>query len=137
VYETSLSLLHNDLCIPAHLFLGIFLHTIFTLQMFDPAHSAIVMTQTASACRASNYLSCARRALRDVGFPKLPVIPLTTISRLKGSHPGVCGGRGVDVRPSVLTGFPVNMAVYRDAAICFTMGDLLQRLLLRCRPSRT
>jgi predicted nucleotide-binding protein (sugar kinase/HSP70/actin superfamily) len=28
----------------------------------------------------------------------------------------------------------MNFSIYRDAAICFVMGDLLQRLVLRCRP---
>ncbi|KAK2962576.1 putative 2-hydroxyisocaproyl-CoA dehydratase activator [Blattamonas nauphoetae] len=121
VYETSLSMLHNDLCIPAHLFLGVFLRSLFPPDhppLFDASRSALILTQTGSACRAPNYLSCLRRALRDQGHPEVPVIPLTTVGKFDAKHPG----------------FPMNVSIYRECVYIFVLGDVLQRCLLRTRP---
>ncbi|KAA6399638.1 MAG: putative 2-hydroxyglutaryl-CoA dehydratase, partial [Streblomastix strix] len=67
---------------------------------------------------APNYLSCLRRALREIGCPYVPVIPLTTVNKFDAHHPG----------------FEMNASLYREAVYAFVMGDLLQRLLLRTRP---
>ena len=87
-------------------------------KIFDPKYANLMLTQTGSACRAPNYLSCLRRALRDLGYPQIPVIPLTTVEKFDAHHPGL----------------EMTVGLYREAAFVFIMGDLLQRLLLRTRP---
>ena len=40
---------------------------------YDPDHTSIAMFQTCGACRATNYMSVLRQALKYAGFPQVPV----------------------------------------------------------------
>ena len=54
---------HNDTCYPALLVIGQFMDAIEN-EGYDPHKIALLMTQTGGGCRASNYISLIRKALK-------------------------------------------------------------------------
>ncbi|MBQ1804538.1 MAG: 2-hydroxyacyl-CoA dehydratase, partial [Oscillospiraceae bacterium] len=55
VAEEGLRYVHNDTCYPALLVIGQFLDALESGK-YDPAHTALIITQTGGGCRASNYI---------------------------------------------------------------------------------
>ena len=70
--DTGLRYVNNDMCYPSIVVIG---QLISALQegLCDPDHTSIMLFQTCGACRATNYLSVLRQALRYAGFPQVPV----------------------------------------------------------------
>ena len=70
--DTGLRYVHNDMCYPAIVVIG---QLISALKdgLCDPDHTSIMLFQTCGACRATNYLSVLRQALKHAGFPQVPV----------------------------------------------------------------
>ncbi|BAL82451.1 hypothetical protein SELR_07430 [Selenomonas ruminantium subsp. lactilytica TAM6421] len=70
--DTGLRYVHNDMCYPAIVVIG---QLIAALKdgLCDPDHTSIMLFQTCGACRATNYLSVLRQALKHAGFPQVPV----------------------------------------------------------------
>ncbi|MCD6353363.1 MAG: 2-hydroxyacyl-CoA dehydratase, partial [Proteobacteria bacterium] len=75
--DTGLKYVNNDMCYPAVIIIG---DVIKALQSgkYDPEHTAVMFTQTGGPCRASNYLSLAKKALISAGFNDVPVLSLST-----------------------------------------------------------
>ena len=75
----------NDTCYPAILIIGQFMRAILSGK-YDPHKVALVMFQTGGGCRASNYISLLRKALKKAGYGYVPVISFS----LAGieDHPG-------------------------------------------------
>ena len=63
VKEEGLAHVHNDTCYPALLVIGQFIDALKSGK-YDLNKVALVITQTAGGCRASNYLSLLRKALQ-------------------------------------------------------------------------
>ena len=55
-------------------------------QKYDLNKVALIVTQTGGGCRASNYISFLRKALRDAGMSQIPVLSLSAGGLEK--HPG-------------------------------------------------
>ena len=43
---------------------------------YDVNKTALIISQTGGGCRATNYIGFIRKALKDAGFPNVPVISL-------------------------------------------------------------
>ena len=71
VKEAGLSHVHNDTCYPCLLVVGQMIDALKSGK-YDLDHTALVMTQTAGGCRASNYISLLRKALKQEGMEKVP-----------------------------------------------------------------
>ena len=101
--DTGLRYVHNDMCYPAIVVIG---QLISALKdgLCDPDHTSIMLFQTCGACRATNYLSVLRQALKHAGFPQVPVF---AIHGLKEETDSFHMGRGMLVDA-------IKAAVYGD-----------------------
>ena len=73
ISQTGLRYVHNDTCYPAILVIGQFIHAIQSGK-YDPHRVALMLFQTGGGCRASNYISLLRKALKKAGYGYVPVI---------------------------------------------------------------
>ena len=108
----GLQYVQNDMCYPAIVVIGQMLQAIKSGQC-DPDHTSIMMFQTCGACRATNYMNLLRRALRNAGYPQVPVF--------------ACWGLEQDA-------FRLNASGFKDVAKAVVYGDLLQNITNRMRP---
>ena len=73
------------------------------------------MSQTGGGCRATNYVGFIRKALKDAGFPNVPVISFNVVGMEKS------------------TGFKITVPMAINLVKGIFYGDLLQKLLLKNR----
>ena len=115
IAEEGLRHVHNDACYPAILVIGQFIDAIKSGK-YDPDKTALVFFQTGGGCRASNYVSLLRKALKKAGYPQVPVVALSFVGL--ENHPGL-----------TLTLPLIHKFVY-----AFLYADLLMLLVNQCRP---
>ncbi|MBO4309756.1 MAG: 2-hydroxyacyl-CoA dehydratase [Lachnospiraceae bacterium] len=84
VIETGLKYVHNDTCYPATLVVGQFINALQSGK-YDVHKTALFFTQTGGGCRASNYISLIRKALKKAGYGYIPVISLNFVGMEKNS----------------------------------------------------
>lgn len=113
--EEGLKYVNNDACYPAIIVIGQLLRVLKSGAV-DPRQTALIMTQTGGGCRASNYISFLRKALKESGLEEVPVISLS--AQGLENHPGV------KMTPSLI----------HKATLALLYGDLLMRVLYRVRP---
>jgi predicted nucleotide-binding protein (sugar kinase/HSP70/actin superfamily) len=113
--DEGLRSVHNDACFPSIIVTGQLLSALRSGK-YDLARTALLITQTGGGCRATNYIGFIRKALADAGLGHVPVISL--------SAQGIESSPGFRLTPALL---------YRGVMAC-SVGDLVSRLLLRCRP---
>jgi predicted CoA-substrate-specific enzyme activase len=113
--EEGLKYVNNDACYPAIVTIGQILSALKSGD-YDPDRTAVIMSQTGGGCRATNYISLLRKALKDSGLEQIPVISLNA--------------SGMENQP----GFRISLKLANRliAAACY--GDLMMRMLYRFRP---
>ncbi|MEG2368948.1 MAG: acyl-CoA dehydratase activase-related protein [Raoultibacter sp.] len=114
--DAGLKYVNNDICYPSILVTGQIMEAVMSGR-YDTDKLAIVITQTGGGCRATNYISLIRKALRIVGLGHIPVISLS-FKKLDEKNPGF------KMTPSMLV-----QAIYS-----VLYGDLLMMCLYRTRP---
>lgn len=72
VIDEGLKHVHNDTCYPCLCVVGQFIDALKSGK-YDPAHTAVLITQSGGGCRASNYVPLIRKALK-AEFPEVPVV---------------------------------------------------------------
>jgi predicted nucleotide-binding protein (sugar kinase/HSP70/actin superfamily) len=85
IIEKGLKYVHNDTCYPALLVIGQLIDALESGK-YDPNKTALMLSQTGGGCRASNYVSLLRKALKKAGYGHIPVISFN-VSGLE-HHPG-------------------------------------------------
>ncbi len=115
IIETGLKYVHNDACYPAILVIGQFI-TALESGKYDPHKTALIYFQTGGGCRASNYISLLRKALKKAGYGYVPVISI--------SFSGLEKHRGIKITLPMLHGI-VYSVLY---------GDLLMSVVNQVRP---
>jgi predicted CoA-substrate-specific enzyme activase len=75
--EYGLKNVNNEICYPAVLIAGDIIHA-FQSGRYDPARTAVLLTQTGGQCRASNYVALLKKALSAAGLSDTPVISIST-----------------------------------------------------------
>ncbi|MDY3740226.1 MAG: acyl-CoA dehydratase activase-related protein [Selenomonadaceae bacterium] len=70
--DTGLRYVNNDMCYPAIVVIGQLISAIKKGKC-DPDNTSIMLYQTCGACRATNYINVLRMALKDAGYPQIPV----------------------------------------------------------------
>jgi predicted nucleotide-binding protein (sugar kinase/HSP70/actin superfamily) len=115
--EAGLKFTNNDICYPSILVTGQIMEAV-TSGRYDLDRTAVIITQTGGGCRATNYIGLIRKALREAGYPQVPVIALS-FHDIGGEH-----------NP----GFSVSPDLLRRAIYAFFYGDLLMTCLYRTRP---
>ncbi|ANK62249.1 2-hydroxyglutaryl-CoA dehydratase [Loigolactobacillus backii] len=108
---------NNDACFPAIISIGQMLEALKSGK-YDLDHTAVMMTQTGGGCRATNYIPLIRKALKDAGFAKIPVVSMSL------------GNQGVEETP----GFKLTLPLLKRVALGFLYGDLFERVVYKTRP---
>ena len=118
IAETGLKYTHNDTCYPAILVVGQMMDALLSGK-YDVNKTALIMFQTGGGCRASNYISLIRKALKKADMEQVPVISLNFYGM--ESHPGF------KLTPKIM-----HSMIY---AVCY--GDLIMSLVNQVRPYET
>ncbi len=113
--EAGLKSVNNDACYPSIMVTGQLINA-FISGKCDPDNTSVMITQTGGGCRATNYIAFLRKALKEAGYPNVPVISLN-VSGLEGNP-------GFTITPKLVDGL---------LKAC-TWGDLLLAVTLRVRP---
>lgn len=106
---------NNDACYPSILVVGQLMAALKSGR-YDPDRTALLITQTGGACRATNYIGFLRKALEDAGLGHIPVISLNA--------------SGLESNP----GFRLSWTLLKRAFMALIYGDVLMRVLYRVRP---
>ncbi len=114
--EAGLKYVNNDICYPSILVTGQIMEAVMSGK-YDMDNTAVIITQTGGACRATNYIALIRKALKDVGLEHVPVIAL--------------GPSGLDEHNE---GFKVSLDLLKRAIYAILYGDVIMQTLYRTRP---
>ncbi|MDO4851228.1 MAG: acyl-CoA dehydratase activase-related protein, partial [Actinomycetota bacterium] len=114
--EAGLKYVNNDICYPSILTTGQLMEAVMSGK-YDIDRIALMISQTGGGCRATNYISLIRRALKDVGLEKIPVIALS-FKNLGEVHPGL------RITPRMVI----------EAFASILLGDVFMQCLYRTRP---
>ena len=112
--DLGLRYINNEMCYPAIVVAGQMLAALKS-GLCDPDNTSIILFQTCGACRATNYISVIRRALKYAGFGQVPVF--------------ACYGL-----PEETDAFELSRDCLMDAIKASVYGDLLQNVSNRMRP---
>jgi predicted nucleotide-binding protein (sugar kinase/HSP70/actin superfamily) len=115
--EAGLRYVNNDICYPSILTTGQVMEAVESGK-YDLTRTAVIISQTGGGCRATNYISLIRKALREAGHPEVPVISLSAAPGLDEKTPGF----------SMTIPFLLRLLY----AVC--AGDVLMKCLYRTRP---
>ncbi len=113
--EAGLKSVNNDACYPSIIVIGQLVNA-FTSGKCDPESTSLMITQTGGGCRATNYIAFLRKALKEAGYEKVPVISL--------NFSGLENNSGFKLTPSLLY----------DLIKCCILGDLLMTCYNRILP---
>ena len=114
IAETGLKYVHNDTCYPAILVIGQLMQALQSGK-YVVNKVAMIQFQTGGGCRASNYISLLRKALKKAGHEQVPVIGF--------------GLAGVEKHP----GFRLPLSCWHALIYAVQYGDLLMTLVNQCR----
>ncbi len=115
IAQTGLKYVHNDTCYPAILVIGQFIDAIESGK-YDPHKVALIYFQTGGGCRASNYISLLRKALKKAGYGYVPVISFSLVAIEKHS------------------GFNFDLSLFRKMAYALLWGDVILSLVNQTKP---
>ena len=113
--ECGLKYVNNDACFPTIIVIGQMINAILSGEI-DPDNTTLAITQTGGGCRATNYVAFLRKALKEAGYPQIPVITISA-QRFEKNE-----------------GFDYSVSFILDAVKALCAGDMLSTLLLRVRP---
>ncbi len=114
--DAGLKYVNNDICYPSILVTGQIMEAVMSGR-YDTDKLAVIITQTGGGCRATNYISLIRKALKSVGLEHVPVIALS-FKDLGEYNPG----------------FKITPEMLLQAIYALQYGDLLMMTLYRTRP---
>ncbi|NPD32107.1 2-hydroxyacyl-CoA dehydratase [Eggerthellaceae bacterium zg-997] len=117
--EAGLKYVNNDICYPSILVTGQIMEAVLSGR-YDTDRLAVIISQTGGGCRATNYISLIRKALKAAGLSHIPVISIST-AKLGEENPG----------------FTVTAPMLGQAVYALLYGDVLMQCLHRCRPYET
>ena len=116
--ECGLKYVNNDACFPTIIVVGQMINAVLKGEL-DPDNTTLAITQTGGGCRATNYVAFLRKALKEAGYPQIPVITISA-QRFEKNE-----------------GFEYTAGFLLDAIEALSLGDMLTTLLLRTRPYET
>ncbi len=115
VVDEGLKYVNNDACYPSILIVGQLIYALNSGK-YDLDNTSVMITQTGGACRATNYVGMLKKALKDAGFEKIPLISLNVVGLEKQS------------------GFKISATLAVRAFMSIIYGDVLSRCLYKVRP---
>ncbi len=114
--DAGLKYVNNDICYPSILVTGQIMEAVMSGR-YDTDKLAVLITQTGGGCRATNYISLIRKALKAVGLAHIPVIAIS-FKDLGEHNPG----------------FKITAKMLLQAVYALQYGDVLMQCLYRTRP---
>lgn len=114
VIDEGLKHVHNDTCYPCLCVVGQYIDALKSGK-YDLNKTALLITQTGGGCRASNYLSLVRKAIR-VEFPNVPILSLNF--------------SGLEKDCSI----PMTLGLLTKFAYCTLYGDAIMWCFNQVRP---
>ncbi len=114
--DAGLKYVNNDICYPSILVTGQIMEAVMSGR-YDTDKLAVLITQTGGGCRATNYISLIRKALKAAGLSHIPVIAIS-FKDLGEENPG----------------FTITPKMLYQAIFALQYGDLLMMCLYRTRP---
>lgn len=112
--DTGLRYVNNDMCYPAIVVIGQLLAALKN-GTANPKETSIMLFQTCGACRATNYISVLRQALKYAGFPDVPVFAVHGL-------------------PEEMDDFELSRPMLMDAIKAAVYGDTLMNVKNRMLP---
>lgn len=113
--DEGLKYVNNDACYPAILVIGQLIEALKS-GAYDLHNTSVIISQTGGGCRATNYIGFLKKALKDAGYEKIPVLSLNAF--------------GMEKNP----GFKLSLPLLNRIIMGMVYGDLLMRVLYRTRP---
>lgn len=113
--DEGLRYVNNDACFPTIVTLGQIISALKSGN-HDLKRTGIFMSQTGGGCRASNYVSLLRKALKDLGMEQIPVISVNIV--------------GLEANP----GFKLSYGLIKKILMAGIYGDTFMRVLYATRP---
>ncbi len=113
--DAGLTYVNNDACFPSIITIGQIMHALKSGK-YDLNNTSVMISQTGGGCRATNYIAFLRKALKDAGMEKVPVVSINAV--------------GLEKNP----GFKISPFLLYDAIRAMIYGDLLMRVVNRVRP---
>jgi len=112
--DEGLKYVNNDACYPAIVVIGQIISALKSGK-YDLNSTAVILSQTGGACRATNYISLLKKALKDANL-QVPILSLNA--------------KGLEKQP----GFNITPVLLHRGLMAVSYGDLFNRLILRVRP---
>ena len=113
--DEGLKYVNNDACYPAIIVIGQIIKALKSGE-YDMENTSVMITQTGGGCRATNYIGFLKKAIKDAGFEKVPIISLNAI--------------GIEKNP----GLKLSILLFKKSLMGLIYGDLLMKVLYRTRP---
>ena len=115
IVDEGLKYVNNDACYPTILTVGSLMAALNSGK-YDVDNTSVMITQTGGACRATNYVGMIKKALKEGGYPQVPIISVNVV--------------GLEKNP----GFKFTPSLVIRAMMAVVYGDVLSRCLYRVRP---
>lgn len=113
--DYGLQYVNNDACYPSILVIGELISALKSGK-YDLNKTAVMISQTGGSCRATNYLGFLKKAIKDSGFEKVPILSLNV--------------NGFEKQE----GFKITPALAHRCLLAVSYGDILMKLLYHTRP---
>ncbi len=113
--DYGLQYVNNDACYPSILVIGELISALKSGK-YDLDKTAVMISQTGGSCRATNYLGFLKKAIKDSGFEKVPILSLNV--------------NGFEKQE----GFKITPALAHRCLLAVSYGDILMKLLYHTRP---
>jgi len=113
--DCGLQYVNNDACYPSVLVIGELIHALKSGK-YDLDKVAVMISQTGGSCRATNYVGFLKKAIKDSGFEKVPIISINASGLEKQE------------------GFKITFPLIHRSMIAISYGDLMMKLLYSVRP---
>ncbi len=113
--DVGLKYVNNDACYPAIIAIGQLMEALLSGE-YDLDNTSVLISQTGGGCRATNYIGFLRKALKDAGLERVPVLSLNA--------------SGMEKNP----GFKISLGLLNKAMMALLYGDLFMNVLYKVRP---
>lgn len=113
--DVGLKYVNNDACYPAIITIGQLMEALMSGE-YDLDNTSVLISQTGGGCRATNYIGFLKKALKDAGLEKIPVLSLNA--------------SGMEKNP----GFKLSLSLLNKTMMALLYGDLFMNVLYKVRP---
>ncbi|WP_297637701.1 2-hydroxyacyl-CoA dehydratase [uncultured Clostridium sp.] len=113
--DEGLKFVNNDACFPSIIVVGQIIAALKSGK-YDINNTSVIISQTGGGCRATNYIGFLKLALKNAGYPDIPVLSLNAV--------------GLEKQP----GFKITLKFVKKALKALIYGDLFMRVLYKTRP---